>query len=182
MRKLIFGLLATAIVAGSIFYACQKNETAPQKEDITSVKQQKLPSGYFETTVRYIMKKGFTECFRETIEELKDWNTHNVIVRTDYKLEVVDCNSISLRAEVMDLQLTLKDGIPFRNDDDSDGIIWEGIIGNLDNYIVKVKSGTEWILLTPDFSKTIVLDDGTSFVVDYDYILTSWNNFVENME
>ena len=26
MRKLIFGLLATAIVAGSIFYACKKNE------------------------------------------------------------------------------------------------------------------------------------------------------------
>jgi hypothetical protein len=49
-KKYIIAILATVIVGGMIFYACQKDESLTTKtEEISSVKEQKIFEGYWET-------------------------------------------------------------------------------------------------------------------------------------
>ena len=192
MRKLLkvtTAIMVAGIVAGSIFYACQKNETVPQKEDIFSVKQQKLRSGYFKKVEIYNMDgHGLRHCTRMIAEGLFDWETNNLICYLWSRYEEVDCNSIAMRASIFDMRLAMKT-VPadFAVDDDGERTDSTGtgnpcppyVATNFDNYVITIDGE----VLTPNFSKTVFFEDGEELRIDYNYIKNVyWQYLVKSIE
>ena len=166
--------IGIVIIAGSIFYACKKEESLTTKtEEISLLKEQKA-SGYLDTIIQERMTSS-GKCLIERIvihfyqDKFGAW--YGDIVH--YRSWLGDCSAAFEKLEMIEAQMNLKDGVLGPDDDESTR---KEKLRNFDNYEIII----EGELLTPAFSKTIYPDYGEAFTIDYDFIVGDiWPSLIE---
>ena len=191
MKKYVLGLAAIGlIVAGSVFYACNKDGAFDTTQTQVVKPVGDIP-GYADEIITYHQVSMYN-CYRITTYVQRSFDPpHNIQKIYGSIYEKIDCGDMRLQAPIMKLDMKMTDVAEVKIagliDDSStggnNGEEIKKIVCSFDSYIITIDGE----LLTPAFFKTIEWEDEDenlfTISIDYDYIQTVyWQYLIEAIE